>query len=153
MKLLFFLNAFLSVTDYGSDGFQHEINCDRGTSGCRDSGLYKVMLKPYVLQILNSKAMGALKKTNCFYNLHYLFTNPNLHYLAKLPIMRALISKRIPQFQEWILNLRKGPSAAKGKFIILYMRTKSKDCQKANENYLFDFRIYLRLKLMNLLKE
>ena len=69
MKLLFFLNAFLSVSDYGSDGFQHEINCDRGTSDCRDSGLYKVMLKPYVLQILNSKAMGALKKNELLLQL------------------------------------------------------------------------------------
>ena len=112
MKLLIFLNAILSIADayHGLDYTKNETNIER-----RSSGLYNVMFKPYVLELLNSKYVGQLKKTPCWYNLHYLTTNPDLHYLAKLPIARALFTARLPQFQEFLLNLKKGPSAAKGK--------------------------------------
>ena len=92
---------------YSPDGLHPE---RRSSSG----GLYNVMFKPYVLELLNSRACGRLKTTTCWKNLHFLTTNRDLHYLAKLPISRALFTSRIPQFQEWLLNLRKGPSAAKG---------------------------------------
>ena len=45
-------------------------------------------------------------------------TKPEVYYLAKMPIARALFRARIPEFQEYILNLKKGPSAAKGTLII-----------------------------------
>ena len=45
-------------------------------------------------------------------------TKPEIFYLAKMPIARALFTNRIPEFQEYILNLKKGPSAAKGTLII-----------------------------------
>ena len=115
--LLIFLNALLSITGANngtvSDGLDDEFNLER-----RSSGLYNVMFKPYVLEILNSRSVARLKTTPCWKNLHFFTTNRDLHYLAKLPISRALFTARIPQFQEWLWNLRKGPSAAKGKFII-----------------------------------
>ena len=114
--LLIFINALLSITSANnvpvSDGLDDEISLERR------SGLYNVMFKPYVLELLNSRAVGKLKTTTCWKNLHFLTTNRDLHYLAKLPISRALFTSRIPQFQDWLLNLRNGPSAAKGKFII-----------------------------------
>ena len=120
MKILFFINVLLSIANanYGSDGFQNEVNLERRSDPDSTTGLYKVMLKPYVLELLNSKAFGALKRTKCYTNLHFLLTKPDLHYMASLPISRALFTKRIPQFQEWLLNLKKGPSAAKGTLII-----------------------------------
>ena len=72
------------------------------------------MFKPYVLELLNSRACRRVKTTPCWQNLHFLTTNRNLHYMAKLPISRALFTSGIPQFQKWLLNLGKGPSAAKG---------------------------------------
>ena len=68
MKLLFFLNVLISTS----------FACIR------------VLTKPYVLDLLNSKGIAKLKTTACFPNLHYLLTNPNLHYLAKLPVFQAL---------------------------------------------------------------
>ena len=117
MKLLFiFINALFSITNakYESDGLDNEINLER-----RSGGLYSVMFKPYVLELLNSRAVSKLKKTTCWKNLHFLTTNDDLHYLSKLPISRALFTSRIPQFQKWLLNLRRGPSVTKGIFIIL----------------------------------
>ena len=115
MKILFFINVLLSIANanYGSDGFKNEVNLERRSN----TGLYEVMFKPYVLELMNSKAVGALKRTNCYLNLHFLLTKTDLHYMASLPISRALFTKRIPQFQEWLLNLKKGPSAAKGTLI------------------------------------
>ena len=108
MKLMFiFINVF-SIT------FGNEINLER-----RSGGLYNVMFKPYVLEILNSSAISKLKTTPCWKNMHFFMTNADLHYLAKLPISRALFTSRIPQFQKWLLNLRKGPSASTGIFISL----------------------------------
>ena len=116
--LLIFINALLSITNANNvpvpDGLDVELSLER-----KSSGLYNVMFKPYVLELLNSRAVARLKTTPCWKNLHFLTTNRDLHYLAKLPISRALFTSRIPQFQDWLLNLRKGPSAAKGKFIIL----------------------------------
>lgn len=117
--LLLFFNTLLSITyaNYESDSLE-ELNLERRSSPKESgSGLYKIMFKPYVLELLNSKTMSRLKKTACWDNMHFLLTNRNLHYLASLPISRALFTSRIPQFQEWLLNLRKGPSAAKGTFI------------------------------------
>ena len=114
MKLfLIFINALFSITyaNNESDALDNEINLER-----RSGGLYNVMFKPYVLEILNSRAVSKLKTTPCWKNLHYISTNRDLHYLAKLPISRALFTSRIPQFQNWLLNVRKGPSAAPGIF-------------------------------------
>ena len=120
MKILFFINVLLSIANanYGSDGIKNEVNLERRSEPGSNAGLYEVMFKPYVLELMNSKAVGALKRTNCYANLHFLLTKPDLHYMASLPISRALFTKRIPQFQEWLLNLKKGPSAAKGTLII-----------------------------------
>ena len=113
MKLLFiFINVLFSIKNE-SAGLEDNMNLER-----RSSGLYNVMFKPYVLELLNSKAVAALKRTPCWTNLHFLMTKPEIFYLAKLPIARALFTKRIPEFQEYILNLKKGPSAAKGTLII-----------------------------------
>ena len=117
MKLLFiFINALFSISfgNNESDALDKEINLER-----RSGGLYNVMFKPYVLELLNSRAVSKLKTTTCWKNLHFLTTNDDLHYLSKLPISRALFTSRIPQFQKWLLNLRKGPSATTGIFIIL----------------------------------
>ena len=111
MKVLIFIQAILSIA-YALNGtidIDDETNIER-----RSSGLYNVMLKPYVLELLNSKYVAQLKRTPCWYNLHFLTTNPDLHYLAKLPIARALFTSRLPGFQNWLLNLTKGPSATKG---------------------------------------
>ena len=93
MKLLFFMNLLFSTS----------FACTR------------VLTKPYVLDLLNSKGIAKLKKTACFPNLHYLVTNPNLHYLAKLPVFRALFRARTPAFLSFCKNLKLGPSATKGK--------------------------------------
>ena len=116
MKLLIFINALFSIAsaNYEPVGHHDKINLER-----RSSGLYNVLFKPYVLEVLNSRAIADLKKTKCWYNLHILTTNPDLHYLAKLPISRTLFTARIPEFQEWLLNVKRGPSAAKGTLIIL----------------------------------
>ena len=117
--LLLFFNTLLSITyaNYESNSLE-ELNLERRSSPKESgSGMYKIMFKPYVLELLNSKTMSRLKKTACWNNMHFLLTNRNLHYLASLPISRALFTSRIPQFQQWLLNLRKGPSAAKGTFI------------------------------------
>ena len=118
MKLLFiFINALFAITyaNNESDPLDKEINLER-----RSGGLYKVMFKPYVLELLNSRAVGKLKTTTCWKNLHFLTTNDDLQYLSKLPISRALFTSRIPQFQKWLLNLRRGPSVTKGIFINRY---------------------------------
>ena len=115
MKLLFiFINALISISyaNNESAALENEIHLER-----RSGGLYNVMFKPYVLEILNSRAVSKLKTTPCWKNLHYISTNRDLHYLAKLPISRALFTSRIPQFQNWLLNVRKGPSSAPGIFI------------------------------------
>ena len=111
MKVYIFIHAIFSIA-YALNGtidIDDETNIER-----RSSGLYNVMLKPYVLELLNSKYVAQLKRTPCWYNLHFLTTNPDLHYLAKLPIARALFTSRLPGFQNWLLNLTKGPSATKG---------------------------------------
>ena len=41
--------------------------------------------------------------------------DPNIHYLLKLPLARALFSSRIPAFLEFMNNLKLGPSATTGK--------------------------------------
>ena len=117
MKLLFIFISFLFTITYAnseSDALDNQIKLER-----RSGGLYNVMFKPYVLELLNSRAVSKLKTTTCWKNLHFLTTNADLHYLAKLPISRALFTSRIPQFQKWLLNLRRGPSATTGIFIIL----------------------------------
>ena len=113
MKLLFiFINVLFSIKNE-SASLEDNMNLER-----RSSGLYKVLFKPYVLELLNSKAVADLKRTPCWTNLHFLMTKPEVYYLAKMPIARALFRARIPEFQEYILNLKKGPSAAKGTLII-----------------------------------
>ena len=111
MKIYIFIHAIFSIADAlnGTNVIGDEKNIER-----RSSGLYNVMLKPYVLELLNSKNAAQLKRTPCWYNLHFLTTNPDLHYLAKLPIARALFTSRLPAFQNWLLNLTKGRSGAKG---------------------------------------
>ena len=112
MKIFTFLNAILSIA-YAYHGLNYTENAAHIER--RSTGLYKVMFKPYVLELLNSKYVGELKKTPCWNNLHYLISNSDLHYLAKLPIARALFTARLPEFQEFLMNLKNGPSAAKGK--------------------------------------
>ena len=73
------------------------------------------------VQLFLLKAMAKLRRTACFQNLHYFILNPNVHYLSKQPIARALFSSRIPAFLEFMRNLKLGPSASKGKkFIYCY---------------------------------
>ena len=56
MKLLFiFINVLFSIKN-DSASLEDNMNLER-----RSSGLYNVMLKPYVLELLNSKAIAALK--------------------------------------------------------------------------------------------
>ena len=110
MKIFIFLNAILSIANA-----YHGLNYTENEAHIERRSLYKVMSKPYVLELLNSKSVGELKKTPCWSNLHYLISNPDLHYLAKLPMARALFTARLPEFQEFLLNLKKGKSAAKGK--------------------------------------
>ena len=112
MKIFIFLTAILSIVNA-----YHELTYMRNDTNIerRSSGLYNVMFKPYVLELLNSRYVAQLKRTPCWYNLHYLLTSRDLYYLSKLPIARALFTARLPQFQEFLLNLKKGPSAAKGK--------------------------------------
>ena len=109
MKLYIFIHAIFAITDAFDGTIGTGTNVER-----RSSGLYNVMLKPYVLELLNSKPAQLLKGTGCWYNLNYLTRNPDLHYLAKLPIARALFTSRLPAFQNWMRNVAKGPSAAKG---------------------------------------
>ena len=110
---LFFIFIYVFSATFGDNAIDKEINLER-----RSSGLYNVMFKPYVLELLNSNAISKLKTTPCWKNLHYISTNRDLHYLAKLPISRTLFTSRIPEFQNWLLNVGKGPSAAKGIFIL-----------------------------------
>ena len=96
MKLLFFINAFFSIS-YACSRF---------------------LVKPYVLDLVNSKGFAKIKKTACFPNLHYLITNPDVHYLAKLPVFRALFRTRLPAFLDFCKNLKLGPSATNGKIYL-----------------------------------
>ena len=122
MKLLFFINILFSFSNAnnGLDGLRDGNTVKRRSLGGggydpHSRGGYNVLFKPYVLNFVNSKAMAQLKKSACFPNLHYIMTNRDFHYMAKLPLFRALFRQRIPAFINFWKNLKLGPSATTGK--------------------------------------
>ena len=118
MKLLFFINILFSFSNANNrlDGLRDGNTMKRRSKPNFESrGGYNVLFKPYVLNFVNSKAMAQLKKSACFPNLHYIMTNRDFHYMAKLPLFRALFRQRIPAFINFWKNLKLGPSATTGK--------------------------------------
>ena len=116
MKLLFLILFSFSNATNGLDGLRDGITVKRRSRPNFESrGGYNILMKPYVLNFVNSKAMAKLKKTACFKNLHYIMTNHDFHYMARLPVFRALFKQRVPAFITFWKNLKLGPSATKGK--------------------------------------
>ena len=114
MRLLFLINILFSYSNANNKlaGLRDGITVKRRSN---ISTGYNMLLKPYVLNFVNSKAMAQLKKTPCFPNLHYIITNRDFHYMARLPVFRALFRQKIPAFLNFWRNLKLGPSATKGK--------------------------------------
>ena len=122
MKLLLFINILFSNVNakYSKNGLRDGFSVERRSQQSPahwTTGVGSFLLKPYLLNIMNSRAIANIKKTGCFPNMFFLATNPDLHYMMNLPLFGMLWG--IPNYLNFWKNLKFGPSATKGKIHLI----------------------------------